>query len=194
MNVGSVRGDWSFAKGWSLSGEFIEQGQNLWEGEGYYAQGAYQWKDAPWAPRVSYRYSHLSGDDLDTVEREDFQPLAYGSTDWGTWYQGEITGNYPLENSNLNTHQARLQVTPTEELKLNVLYYHFTLDETHIFGTPLTDDDFGDEVNVTADWTVTEHVYVIGTLGYLMPGDAGEEWTGGNDDWLYSMAYVSYTF
>jgi len=194
MNVGSIRGDWSFGKGWSLSGEYVEQGQNDWEGEGYYAQGAYQWKNAPWAPRASYRYSHLSGDDLDTVEREGFNPVAYGSSDWGTWYQGEITGNYPLENSNLNTHQVRLQLTPTEELKLNVLFYHFTLDENNIFGVPLSDDDFGDEVNVTADWTVTEHVYVIGTLGYLMPGDAGEEWTGGNDDWLYSMAYVSYTF
>ena len=27
-----------------------------------------------------------------------------------------------------------------------------------------------------------------------LPGDAAKEWTGGDEDWLYSMLYVSYSY
>ena len=48
-------------------------------------------------------------------------------------------------------------------------------------------------MNLTVDWAATEHLYVIGVLGVLQPGDAAEEWVGGDDDWKYLMLYVSYT-
>ena len=35
---------------------------------------------------------------------------------------------------------------------------------------------------------------VVGTVALLTPGDAGEEWTGGDDDWFHTMAFVSYHF
>jgi hypothetical protein len=28
----------------------------------------------------------------------------------------------------------------------------------------------------------------------LFPGQAAEQWVGGNDNWLYSMLYASYAF
>jgi hypothetical protein len=28
----------------------------------------------------------------------------------------------------------------------------------------------------------------------LFPGDAATQWTGGNDNWLYSMLYLSYAW
>ena len=136
----------------------------------------------------------LSGDDPDTEEDERFRPLAYGFTDYGTWYQGEIAGNYPLENSNLISHLLRAQAFPTEKLTLNLLYYNFKLDEKQIFGDPVSSDDFGDEINFSADWAYNDNTYLIGTYGVLFPDDAAEDFTGGDDTWQYLMLYVNYTF
>ena len=45
---------------------------------------------------------------------EAFDPLLLGFYDWGTWWQGEIAGEYFLSNSNLISHQIRAHVTPTD--------------------------------------------------------------------------------
>ena len=45
---------------------------------------------------------------------EAFDPLFLGFYDWGTWWQGEIAGEYFLSNSNLISHQVRAHVAPTE--------------------------------------------------------------------------------
>ena len=191
---------WSFRPTWSpverltFTGEYVDQSRNDADGEGWYIQGMYTWPDRKWAPEFSYRYADLSGDDPDTEDDERFRPLAYGFTDYGTWYQGEIAGNYPLENSNLKSHMVRLQMFPKDDITLNLLYYNFTLDERQIFGDPVSDDDFGDEINVSVDWEVNNKTYFIGTYGVLFPGDAAEDYTGGDDDWHYLMLYVNYTF
>ena len=36
--------------------------------------------------------------------------------------------------------------------------------------------------------------WVIGVLAVLFPGDAAGQWVGGDEDWLSSMFYVSYTY
>ena len=191
---------WSFRPSWAATeklkfdGEYVTQGKNNAAGEAWYLQGMYKWPDVKWSPEVHYRYADLSGDDPDTNKDERFRPLAYGFTDYGTWYQGEIAGNYPLENSNLKSHMLRLQMFPNDDLTLNVLYYNFTLDEKQIFGDPVTDDDFGDEINVSLDWAFNDKTYFIGTYGVLFPGDAAEDFTGGDDDWHYLMLYANYTF
>ncbi len=83
---------------------------------------------------------------------------------------------------------------PSESVTLNVMYYDFTLDQKQIWGDPVSSDDWGQELNFTVDWAATEQIYVIGVLGNLSPGDAAKEWTGGDEDWLYSMLYVSYSY
>ena len=40
---------------------------------------------------------------------EAFDPLFLGFNDWGTWWQGEIAGEYFLSNSNLISHELRVQ-------------------------------------------------------------------------------------
>lgn len=65
--------------------------------------------------------ARFDGDEPGTPKDEQFREIAYGFDDWGSWFQGEITGN-------------------------------------------------------------------------LSPGDAAKEWTGGDEDWLYSMLYVSYSY
>lgn len=194
FNTVSVRASWQTPlQGLKFDGEVVEQGDNS-DGEAYWLSGAYHWESSAWAPTLSYRYAHFSGDDPDTVQDERFRPIAYGFTDYGSWFQGEISGNYPLENSNLNSHLVRLQLSPTEEITLNVLYYNFTLDQKQIFGDPVSSTDWGDEINLAMDWAVSDKLYVIFTLSWLTPGQAAIDWTGGEDDWFNSMAYVSFSF
>lgn len=190
----SLRATWETPwEGLTFDGEFAQQYHET-DGEAFWLRGAYQWTDIDWLPEVSYRYAHLSGDDPGSDDDERFRTVAYGFTDYGSWYQGEIAGNYVLENSNLNSHMLRLQLFPNDDITVNFIYYKFLLDENQIFDDPVGDDDFGDEVDVTMDWAVNDRLYLIFVLGALAPGDAAKEWTGGDDDWLYSMVYASYSF
>ena len=63
--------------------------------------------NSPWQPKLSYRYAVFEGDDLTTPENEAFDGLFTGFYDWGTWWQGEIAGEYFVSNSNLISHQLR---------------------------------------------------------------------------------------
>lgn len=194
LDVYSVRGSWQAFKGFTLSGEFAHQDSDQIDSDGWYAQAAYEAGDLPWKPVFSYRYAHFDGDDPATSSNEGFRPLAYGYTDYGSWYQGEITGNYPLGNSNLSSHMLRAKMQPNEKVTLNLIYYNFTLDHPSALDSGVTSDDWGDEVNFIVDWQATDKVYVIGVLGALFPGQAAEQWVGGDDTWLYSMLYASYAF
>ena len=70
-----------------------------------------------WKPKISYRYAFFQGDDPTTAVNEAFDPLLPGFYDWGTWWQGEIAGEYFLSNSNLISHAGcGSRVTPSESL------------------------------------------------------------------------------
>src|SRR5512139_206584 len=197
LDVYSGRATWKPLTALTLSGEYAYQKSDQVKADGWYAQAAYEAKSLPWSPVFSYRYARFDGDDPNTTDRsENWRPIAYGYTDYGFWYQGEITGNYPLGNSNLISHMLRAKMQASEKLTLNLIYYNFTLDHPSALtgGGTVTSDDWGDEVNLIADWQATDKVYVIGVAGVLFPGQAAEQWVGGNDNWLYSMLYASYAF
>jgi hypothetical protein len=197
LDVYSGRASWKPLAGLTLSGEYVHQKSDQIEADGWYAQAAYEARDLPWSPVFSYRYARFDGDDPDTARNENFRAIAYGYTDYGYWYQGEITGNYPLGNNNLSSHLLRAKMQPNDKVTLNLMYYNFTLDEPSALTggvAPVTSDDWGDEVDFIVDWQATEKVYVIGVVGVLFPGKAAEQWVGGDDDWLYSMLYASYAF
>jgi hypothetical protein len=90
------------------------------------------------------RRATFSGDDLATPLDERFREIAYGMTEWGSWYQGEITGEYALGNGNLDSRLARLTLAPTDAVTFDVLYYRFTLEQPASFGA--TADDWGGRV------------------------------------------------
>jgi hypothetical protein len=178
------RASWTALPGLTFSGEYaLEDGDDL-SGKGWYGQALYQFSDVPWKPALTYRYALFN---------DEFNTLAYGYTDYGYWFQGEIAGNYPLYNNNLKSHMGRLKLEPHEGVVVSLFYYNFSLDEPSSFAPNVTSDDFGDEVNLTVDWQATDRIYVIGVLGQLSPGDAAEQWTGGDEDWKYAMFYVSFT-
>lgn len=197
LDVWDGRLDWTpdgALSGVGVSGEYAHQDSGQIDADGWFAQGSYQFQKAPWTPSFIYRYAHFDGDNPDTNRNEGWRNLAYGFTDYGSWYQGEISGNYPLSNTSLNSNLYRIKAQPSEKITLNLMYYDFWFDEPSVLGTGVTSDDWGKELNFTIDWAVTEQIYVIGVLGNLSPGKAAEQWTGGDNDWRYSMLYISYSY
>jgi hypothetical protein len=194
LDVWSWRLGWKGLGGLELSGEYVIEDSSQIEADGWYGQVAWSFSDTAWSPWISYRYAAFSGDDPDTQINETFNSIAYGYTDYGSWFQGEISGNYPLGNGNLDSHQFRLKTTPNESLTLNLIYYDFKFEEAGFLAPEVTSDDWGDEINFTADWAATDNWYLIGVLAVLFPGDAAVQWTGGDDDWWYGMLMASYTF
>ena len=132
----------------TLNAEYVyESNGSALESHAGYVQISYLWEQLPWLlPKLSYRYAHFQGDDPDTAKNEAFNPLAYGFSDWGAWWQGEITGEHVLGNSNLISHMLRLNMTPADNIVLDLIYYHFLFDQPESFN--LTNKHFADEINL----------------------------------------------
>jgi hypothetical protein len=201
MNVYDARADLTPLKGGetlpglTLKGEFAyEKNGSRQEGYGWFGEVGYDFgKELPWSPYLSYRYAHFSGDDPSSRRRdENFDPLFYGFSDWGTWFQGEILGEYVLLNQNLNSSTVRLALSPTKDLKLNLLYYYFWLDDAAGFGT--SGSSFADEIDLTADYTLNENLSFSVVGGIANPRNGASNYTGGNDLWFYGMLYTNISF
>ena len=119
LDVASVRLDWHGPGGFGLSGEYVDESSSQADATGFYGQISYAPQNTRWSPALSYRYASFDGDDPATEDDELFREIAYGFTDWGSWYQGEITGEYVFGNGNLNSNLVRLKMQPKEELTLN---------------------------------------------------------------------------
>jgi hypothetical protein len=193
LDVFSARGEWRGLEkpgegALGLAGEYVDQSSSQIAAAGYYIE-IKSFLNGYDVPVVSYRYAHFDGDDPTTPKDERFREIAYGFTDWGAWYQGEITGQYALGNGNLVSH--RLRFTGEEDATLNLLYYKFRLDEPASIGGS---KDWGDEVDIVLDWGYGEHFAVTAVLGVLVPGDAAKALSGGGDNWIHAMAHVKYSF
>ena len=172
-------------------------GQNVdFDAQAFYVEPFYEFSSLPWTPSLAYRFAWFSGDpDPADDEREDFDPLFYDySRGWGTWVQGEITGEYLLFNSNQINHMVHLSAYPTEEIGIGALYFHFDLEEKNYFGTPVGERDFADEVNLYVDWTINDNVYLGALYGVAFPGDAAEEAFGDDDPFQLFSVYAVLTF
>jgi hypothetical protein len=191
LDVYSARASWR-AGGLELAGEYVDETSVQVAATGYYAQLGYTFEARAWSPQLRFRRAHFDGDSPQTALDERFREIAYGMTDWSSWYQGEITGEYALGNGNLESELVRLTLTPTDSLTLNAMYYRFTLDEPASFGA--LSPDWGDELNLTVDWQVDDGLSVTGVLAVLQPGDGAQQIVGGGRDWLHTMLLVSYSW
>jgi hypothetical protein len=191
--------------GLQLSGELAleENGSRVRSALGGYGGIGYEFADLPWKPRLSYRFAGFGGERRGRTSNKAFDPLFYGQSDWGTWFQGEIFGNYISINQNLLSHLIRLELHPIESVTVNLLYFHFRLhqltttevsrdDEVH----PVNVDskDLGDEVNLAVDWTVNRHLVFTGVTGINVPGTAARQFTGGSKVWSTFMLYMGIRF
>ncbi|MEA3464889.1 MAG: alginate export family protein [Thermodesulfobacteriota bacterium] len=166
------------------------------DAEGWYAEAGYTFSTLPWTPTLSYRYAFFSGDeDSSDGDYESFDPMFYGfSRGWGTHFMGEITGEYYLFNSNEKVHMLHLNAVPSDKISIGALYFDFRLDEKNMFGTALTDDKFAEEVNVYMDYSINEYLYLSAVAAWATPGDAAEEYTGGDDDTTLFEIFAVVTF
>jgi hypothetical protein len=153
------------------------------DADAWYVQLTYAFPEFEWAPEISYRFNHYSGDDPATAsEDEAVDMLQYGFEDWGTWYHGEVLGEYAIFNSNLDVHHVFLWAYPYENLRAGFIFLNYTLDETNSgFQAGVTDDDFGNEINLIADWSVNDNMAISAVYGAWSPGGGAEQFYGGTD-------------
>ena len=181
--------------GLSLELEYArEKNGDTMESTGWTAQLGYELSDVAWKPRLSYRYTSFEGDDPKTSKSEAFDSLYVGFYDWGSWYQGEIAGEYFLGNSNLISHQLRLHVTPSESVSGGLIAYDFLLDQPAAFAPGVTSDDVAYELDAYADWKMNSNFTTSFVLAYADPGDAVKESLGLTQSLKYGMVYVSYAY
>ena len=148
--------------------------------------------ESPWSPKLSYRYAIFEGDDPNTEANEAFDGLWTGFYDWGTWWQGEIAGEYFASNSNLITHQLRLHTKPTESISTGLILLDFKLDNIESAG--VSSDDLATELDWYMDWTLNDNFTLSFVAAFAQPGDAVEEGFGRDEDFFYGMVYVAYSY
>jgi hypothetical protein len=181
--------------GLSLGAEFArEENGDLIGSTGWMAQAAYQLTKMQWTPKLSYRYASFEGDDPTTSKNEGFDALLPGFSDWGSWWQGEIAGEYFLSNSNLISHQVRIHLTPSEALGAGLIGYVFKLDQPASFGPGVTSKDLATEVDAYADWKLNSNFLVSFVAAFAHPQQAAEQGFGRTDDFSYGMIYVGYSY
>jgi hypothetical protein len=172
-------------------------GENVdFDAQAFYVEPFYEFSSLPWTPTVAYRFAWFSGDaDPDDDDRRDFDPLFYDySRGWGTWVQGEVTGEYLLFNSNQVTQMVHVAAYPTEEIGIGALYFHFDLEEKNYYGTSVGERDFADEVDLYLDWTLNDNLYLGALYGVAFPGDAAKEVFGDDDPFHLFSIYAVVTF
>ncbi len=80
-----------------------------------------------------------------------------GFHDWGTWWQGEIAGEYFVSNSNLISHQLRVDATPTDAISTGLILYDFQLDKPASLGPQVTSDEVAYELDWYMEWSVNDN-------------------------------------
>jgi hypothetical protein len=156
-------------------------------------QAAYELSTA-WKPKLSYRYAFFEGDDPGTSENEAFDGLFLGFYDWGTWWQGEIAGEYFVSNSNLVSHQVRLHAAPSDALGTGLILYKFLADDPRSVGPAVTSRDVAFEIDGYADWKVNENFTLSFVAAFADPGRLVEQAYGRTENFLYGMFYVGYSY
>ncbi|HVS23327.1 MAG TPA: hypothetical protein VMU03_06340, partial [Gammaproteobacteria bacterium] len=135
-------------KALSFEAEYaLEQNGTTLDSKAWNVLAAYQLQ-TKWMPKVSYRYAIFEGDNPTTAKNEGFDGLLTGFYDWGTWWQGEIAGEYFVSNSNLISHQFRVHATPSESIGTGLILYGFQLDHPASLGPQVTSKDVAKEL----DW------------------------------------------
>ena len=181
-------------KALSFEAEYVkEDNGDALDSTAWNALAAYQFSSA-WQLLLSYRYALFEGDDPATARNEAFDGLLTGFYDWGTWWQGEIAGEYFVSNSNLISHQLRLDVTPIDAISTGLILYDFQLDKPASLGPQVTSDEVAYELDWYMEWSVNDYLSLSFVAAYADPGEAIEQSSGRTDSFLYGMVFAAYSF
>jgi hypothetical protein len=160
----------------------------------WYIMADYTFESASWQPILQYRYAFYEGDDPDTIADESFDPLFPSFRDWGTWWQGEIAGEYFLSNSNLKTHMLHLSVQPTENIRSGLLFFNYTLDQPGSYQGGVNSSNLGKEINWYIDWQVFEYVSFNFVVAHNEPGTAVAQAHERSKPFKYAMVYANFAW
>jgi len=154
----------------------------------------YELGTVAWKPKLSYRYAYFEGDDPATAKSENFDALLPGFYDWGTWWQGEIAGEYFLSNSNLISHQVRLHLAPNEAIGAGLIFFKFLADKPGGYGPGVTSRDVAFEMDAYLDWKVN-HNFTLSFVGaFADPGPLVEQVNHRTKNFSYGMIYLAYSY
>lgn len=185
MDVYSLR----FEQKWledqfELRGEFARQEKETDE-NAWYLQPSWSFSSLPAQPTLSLRYSRYS---------EEWDPLFFGlDRGYGTWFQGEVAGNYagPF-NSNAEIWQLGVKTQIGKSLSAGVLAYDFSsIDTTN------QADLSGNEVDLYAEWMPKEWLYISPLIGMYDPDESvftGGTQLGDDDSSVYAQLIVGVFF
>jgi len=144
----------------SLYGEYVREintdSLRQVNANAYYIEPGYTLSSVWGKPHFAYRYAHFSGDKNSVTDasstKHSYDPLFYsaGPRDFGSWYMGEITGQYMLFNSNEDVHMLSASINPTSQIKLIANYYRFMLDQAQSTGS--SSRHFDDEINLVGEY------------------------------------------
>lgn len=144
----------------------------------WYIEPGYQFSEVPWTPKLSYRYVHFSGDKTpgDTTKKA-YDPYFYNSVTrgFGTWFLGEIVGNYVISNSNVNVNQLVFSINPRDDLKLSVLAYTYNFDQKAQYQN-VTSDDLAREIDFTAEWAINDNLSLSAAFAAARAGSGGRSY------------------
>jgi Alginate export len=140
----------------------------------WYVEPGYKFASLPWTPQLNLRYAHFSGDPNPNDRlKQSYDPLftTGGNRGFGTWFLGEIFGQYISPNSNLNVGMAHLKFAPLDTVEAGIIYYDFHFDYTAQFDNPIvTSKNAAQEVDFYSVWSPTEWLTVSGVVGFAVPG------------------------
>jgi hypothetical protein len=181
-------------KALSFEAEYVkEDNGDLLDSTAWNLLVAYQ-LESTWKPKISYRYAFFEGDDPTTPKNEAFDGLLTGFYDWGSWWQGEIAGEYFVSNSNLISHQLRVHTKPNDAIGTGLILWDFLADQPASLGAGVTSDKIGYELDWYMDWNINDHFTASFVAAVADPGKAIEQSTGRTDTFLYGMIFVAYSF
>jgi hypothetical protein len=176
-----------FEYAWERNGDALHS-------DAWTLQGAYEFSGVGWTPTLTYRYAFFRGDDPQTGRNEAFDPLFPGFHDWGTWWQGEIAGEYFLSNSNLKSHLVRLHLAPGDAVGAGLLVFKFDVDQPGAVGPQVTAADVAFEIDAYTDWRLNSNFTISLVGAFADPGQAVEQSSGRTRNFGYGMVYVAYSY
>jgi hypothetical protein len=159
----------------------------------YFASATYSF-EAPKAPYVRAMYVSFSGDDPDTLDNEEYDPMFFDFMVWNRWIIGELVGEAQLPNQNKNEMILEAGFSPVEPMTISLMFIQHRLDEegAFVYG-PVSSDEWADEWNLFVDWPLGDHLFTSTCFGYVSPGDAAQE-VFGNDDAFFAHMWLNFTF
>ena len=195
FNLRAYVAPFGFAPDLSFGAEWArEENDDLLGSTAWMAQAAWELSGMGWTPKLSYRYAFFEGDDPATATDEAFDALLPGFSDWGSWWQGEIAGEYFVANSNLISHQLRLHVAPSDALGAGLIGYKFELDQPGSFAPGVTATDLATELDFYADWKVNSNFTLSFVAAYADPQEAAAQGFDRTSNFTYGMIYVAYAY